>query len=794
NLSRMLQSSLFNGPLGTWDVSNVTDMSNMFYLAKAFNQDIGNWDVSNVTSMYAMFNYATTFNQDIGNWNVGNVTSMFAMFYHASVFNQDIGNWDVSNVTSMYAMFSYDPAFNQDIGNWNVGNVTDMKHMFEGAAAFNQDIGSWDVGNVTDMSQMFLSAPSFNQNIGNWNVGKVTNMEDMFRSVTLSTVNYDALLTGWATQSLKSGVRFNGGSSFYSCAAAAARTSLITTFNWIIHDYGGLPGVITLAVTNIGSSTATANGDLSCLGSVNPTAHGFCWNTTGTPTLGDNSVNNGAAATTGTFTSNLTALSPETTYFVRAYVTNAIGTTYGNEVSFTTGTPMTLTFNTNLSAGTTVTLPLRGTVNVTVDWGDGNNENFTTSGNKNHTYGAEGTYNVSISGSLSAYGFEANAGVNASKLTTVSSFGSLGLTSLSGAFRDATNLTGLPALLPSSVTNLSRMLQSSLFNGPLGTWDVSNVTDMSNMFYLATAFNQDIGNWNVGNVTSMKNMFEGASVFNQDLGSWNVGNVTNMGGMFFGASVFNQDIGSWDVGKVTDMKEMFQGASSFNQNIGNWNVSKVTDMANMFDFASSFNQDIGGWDVSKVTDMNNMFTDVTLSTANYDALLTGWATQSLQSGVIFHGGNSIYSCAAAAARASLISTFNWSIDDFGGLPGVITLAVTNIGSSTATAIGDLSCLGSVNPTAHGFCWNTTGTPTTADNMVDNGAVTTTGAFSASITSLLVNTTYYVRTFATNALGTTYGNEVSFIIDCANPSLAGTIASDQQICEGSIPNVLISTSL
>jgi len=50
---------------------------------------------------------------------------------------------------------------------------------------------------------------------------------------------------------------------------------------------------------------------------------------------------------------------------------------------------MVLVFDTNLDDGTTVTLPLDGTVNVTVDWGDGNTEAFTTTGLKNHTYAVE---------------------------------------------------------------------------------------------------------------------------------------------------------------------------------------------------------------------------------------------------------------------------------------------------------------------------------------------------------------------------------------------------------------------
>ena len=90
----------------------------------SFNQDISSWDVSNVTDMSFIFYGSSSFNQDISSWDVSNVTGMSSMFYGASSFNQPIGYWDVSNVTNMFRMLSSAVAFNQDISSWNVDGVT----------------------------------------------------------------------------------------------------------------------------------------------------------------------------------------------------------------------------------------------------------------------------------------------------------------------------------------------------------------------------------------------------------------------------------------------------------------------------------------------------------------------------------------------------------------------------------------------------------------------------------------------------------------------------------------------
>ena len=182
NMSELFQNKKrFNGDISRWDVSNVTNMSRMFGHARSFNRAIGDWDVSNVTDMTSMFEGAFAFNQAIEDWDVSNVTSMRFMFLGAESFNQPIGLWDVSNVTDMTNMFGEAYKFNQPIGDWNVSNVTEMSYMFRNAHKFNQPIGDWNVSNVTNMNYMFGNAILFNQDIRNWNMSNVTRMENMFR-------------------------------------------------------------------------------------------------------------------------------------------------------------------------------------------------------------------------------------------------------------------------------------------------------------------------------------------------------------------------------------------------------------------------------------------------------------------------------------------------------------------------------------------------------------------------------------------------------------------------------------
>lgn len=93
-----------------------------------------------------------------------------------------------------------------------------------------------------------------------------------------------------------------------------------------------VPVLTTVAITSVTPNSAVSGGNISSDGGSAITARGVCWSTNPTPVIADNKTSNGTG--TGSFVSNLTGLTENTTYYVRAYATNSAGTGYGNAVSF----------------------------------------------------------------------------------------------------------------------------------------------------------------------------------------------------------------------------------------------------------------------------------------------------------------------------------------------------------------------------------------------------------------------------------------------------------------------------
>ena len=490
------------------DLSQVTNMSRMFFEATSFNADLSRWDVSNVTDMYAMFYRAGSFDGDLSSWDVSNVVFMGFMFGSATSFNQDLGNWDVGSVTTMRGMFSYASSFDSNISRWNMSSVTDLAGMFFNAGVFNNTLNSWDVSGATAMSSMFQGATSFNQDLGNWDISSVTAMSRMFDDSGLSSANYDQTLIGWAAGNVQENVSLDAcGITF--CEGEAARDILLSK-GWQISDGGRLCSFITTWKIETNEFTLPLKDDAAF----------------------DDTYN---------FQYTLRELNE----------VGNITTTILEDEPYTTTTGEDLVIG-NLSSGT-YQLEIMGqfphfrSTNALKDvkrWGDIAWQSMQGSFN-----GWPGT------------GFSA---------TDMPDLGSV--TDMSNMFNFANSFNGdVIGWDVSSVTNMGGMFWAAIsFNQPLDNWNVRNVTNMNLMFRSANSFNQSLDGWEVSSVTNMGGMFRGAISFNQPLDSWDVSHVTVMsnvlGGMFEGATSFNQDLGNWDVSNVTAMNKMFNGSGLSSEN------------------------------------------------------------------------------------------------------------------------------------------------------------------------------------------------------------------------------------
>jgi len=110
-----------------------------------------------------------------------------------------------------------------------------------------------------------------------------------------------------------------------------------------------LPTITTAAVTSITTTSASSGGDVTSDGGSNVTAYGVCWSTSTNPIASGNHTTDGAG--TGIFTSSITGLTASTTYYLRAYATNSMGTAYGNQDTFTTTSIGTLVIGQTYQCG-----------------------------------------------------------------------------------------------------------------------------------------------------------------------------------------------------------------------------------------------------------------------------------------------------------------------------------------------------------------------------------------------------------------------------------------------------------
>ena len=133
SLKKLIKHNLknINFDISRWDVSNVEDMSYMFYDCEKFDGNLSKWDISKVKNINNMFCLCSDFiGNGLKNWNVSKIKNMSGLFYRCNNLDCDLSNWNVRNVTNMANMFGNCYKLNCELSKWNVNKVKDMTFMF----------------------------------------------------------------------------------------------------------------------------------------------------------------------------------------------------------------------------------------------------------------------------------------------------------------------------------------------------------------------------------------------------------------------------------------------------------------------------------------------------------------------------------------------------------------------------------------------------------------------------------------------------------------------------------------
>lgn len=348
------------------------------------------------------------------------------------------------------------------------------------------------------------------------------------------------------------------------------------------------------------------------------------------------SLNFGSIRTTAILAFLLLACTGVQTANAQAADSNALITTWKTD-------------NTGSSNDTSITVPMVSGY-WTVDWGDGTNQNGLL-GPVTHSYGVAGTYTVKIWVGFGSINFKTSG--DKQKILSIDQWG----TSIwgNGSF-DTT--------MESAFSGLGN-LQVLAIDTP----NFAYINNMKEMFSVSPLANPDTTNWDTSAVLTMQGMFRLATAANPEVRYWDTTLVTNMAGMFREATSANPDVSSWNTARVTTMDTMFMGATSANPDVSGWNTGKLYDTDRMFSGASSFDQNLAAWNVRELDHTYQMLIGTALSTENYDSLLIGWSSQTLQNYVYFGAQGAVYcSDEAAAARDHMMATYHWEFLDGGRCP------------------------------------------------------------------------------------------------------------------------------
>ncbi|HEY0895874.1 MAG TPA: hypothetical protein VGE15_04930, partial [Sphingobacteriaceae bacterium] len=515
-----------------------------------------------------------------------------------------------------------------------------------------------------------------------------------------------------------------------------------------------VPRIVTLPVGDIEAISAESGGDIPSTGGSIVTDRGIIWNTAGDPLLDSvASIVDPAARKTkdgsgpGLFPTRMTGLLENTTYYVRAYAVNRIGTAYGNLVTFSTlpatspvlSSPNISIVNiTDSSARSQVTILSNGGAEVVergVAWStekiaawDYNNPRIKHNPSVNNSLSDIGTFNTYLSQLQPGIVYYVRAYARNRVGITYSSETSFRTTSLPTIITlPQTAVSGLKAKISGEVTStgVSEITQRGFVWGETPDFDPWSVAPERRVTL------------EVGNRSGLGIFDTQLSGLNSNTVYWVRAFATNSIGIAFGDTV------SFITAKLPVV--------ATNENVSVLSYNRAAGAGNVTDEGREVVVSKGlCWSVGPEPTIADNYIISGSGPGPFAATLSG-----LQS-------NTTYFLRAFAMNSAGVSygipvAFTTAPPI---LPVVSTFGVTDISADRVVGKGGVSSDGGAMVTRRGICWNTTGNPVVdADNFADSG--TGTGSFSVALTGLSTNQTYYARAYAVNSAGIVYGGQVIF---------------------------------
>jgi uncharacterized protein (TIGR02145 family) len=474
-----------------------------------------------------------------------------------------------------------------------------------------------------------------------------------------------------------------------------------------------VPTVITSTVTNITQTTATSGGNVLSDGGAVVVFRGVCWNTSPNPTTLNSKTVDGSG--TGLFVSNLIGLAANTIYYIRAYAVNTVGTSYGNEFSFTTFAVSTnqvtnITQTTATSGGN-----VNGVTGVTsrgVCWNT--SPNPTTANSKTVDSSGTGSFVSNLTG------------LNQNTLYYVRAYAVHSLGTSYGNEVIFTTLIAIPTVTTNDVINITQTTATSGGN-------VSGYGVTSRGVCWNTSPNPTIANSKTVDGSGEGTFVSNLTGLTQNTLYYVRAYATNSTGTAYG----NQKTFTTTILPTVTTTEVTNITTSTATSGGNVSGYGVTSRGVCWN--TSPNPTIEN---SKTIDGSGpgvFVSNIAGLTPNTLYYLRSYATNT-----------------AGTAYGNELS-FTTILNPI--IPTVTTNEVTNIYQISATCGGNVTSQGGAVVTFRGVCWNTSPNPTTANSKTIDGSGE--GSFVSNLTGLMPNTLYYVRAYATNTAGTAYGNELSF---------------------------------